>query len=114
VILEVGCGVGNFVFPLLEEDPSLFFYACDFSPRAVQFVQENPLYNEDRCHAFQCDITTDTLSEHVRRPVDLVTMIFVLSAIHPDKMRLALENIAKVHVLSWTKVVCDIQLLFCK
>ena len=38
-IFEVGCGVGNFMFPLLEEDANLFFYACDFSPRAVQFVK---------------------------------------------------------------------------
>ena len=74
----------------------MFFYACDFSPRAVTFVRENPLYDEDRCHAFQCDITTDSLTEHVRRPVDLITMIFVLSAIHPDKMRQALENITQV------------------
>ena len=48
VLLEVGCGVGNFVFPLIE-DPELkdiFIFACDFSPRAVQMVKENPLYQE--------------------------------------------------------------------
>jgi 2-polyprenyl-3-methyl-5-hydroxy-6-metoxy-1,4-benzoquinol methylase len=39
MMLEVGCGVGNFIWPLLQEDESLFFYACDFSPRAVQFVK---------------------------------------------------------------------------
>ena len=38
-MLEVGCGVGNFLFPLIEDDPNLFVYACDFSPRAVQFVK---------------------------------------------------------------------------
>ena len=41
VLFEVGCGVGNFMFPLLEEDEarSLFIYACDFSQRAIQFVK---------------------------------------------------------------------------
>lgn len=29
--------------------------------------------------------------------VDVVTLIFVLSAVHPDKMKLALENIRKVN-----------------
>ena len=38
-ILEVGCGVGNFLFPLISDDMNIFFYACDFSPRAIAFVK---------------------------------------------------------------------------
>lgn len=96
-VLEVGCGVGNFIFPLVEQDKSLYFYACDFSPRAVQFVKDNPLYDASRCTAFQCDITIDPLTSHIiDKMVDMVTMIFVLSAIHPDKMAAALSNVFKV------------------
>ncbi|XP_072317370.1 tRNA N(3)-methylcytidine methyltransferase METTL6 [Eucyclogobius newberryi] len=97
VLLEAGCGVGNCIFPLLEEDLNVFFYACDFSPRAVEFVKQNPLYCPERCCAFQCDLTKDDLREHIpENSVDVITLIFVLSAIHPDKMRLALENISRV------------------
>ncbi|KXJ23335.1 Methyltransferase-like protein 6 [Exaiptasia diaphana] len=40
VILEAGCGVGNFFYPLLEEGYNLYINACDCSPRAVQFVKK--------------------------------------------------------------------------
>ncbi|XP_040289408.1 tRNA N(3)-methylcytidine methyltransferase METTL6 [Bufo bufo] len=97
VMLEAGCGVGNCLFPLLEEDPHLFVYACDFSPRAIQFVKQNSCYNPDICKAFQCDLTKDTLADSIPADsVDVATLIFVLSAIHPEKMHLAIENIYKV------------------
>uniref|UniRef100_A0A3B4FYR4 tRNA N(3)-cytidine methyltransferase n=1 Tax=Pundamilia nyererei TaxID=303518 RepID=A0A3B4FYR4_9CICH len=97
VLLEAGCGVGNCIFPLLEDDLNIFVYACDFSPRAVEFVRQNPLYCPDRCCAFQCDLTKDDLMENVpESSVDVITLIFVLSAVHPDKMKLVLENISRV------------------
>ena len=58
ILLEVGCGVGNFIFPLIEE-VGMFIYACDFSPRAIEFVKKDPRYHEDRVKAFTCDITQD-------------------------------------------------------
>uniref|UniRef100_A0A673X0J9 tRNA N(3)-cytidine methyltransferase n=1 Tax=Salmo trutta TaxID=8032 RepID=A0A673X0J9_SALTR len=82
VLLEAGCGVGNFIFPLLEEDLNIFVYACDFSPRAVEFVKEHSLY----CTEGNVPVGS----------VDVATLIFVLSAIHPDKMQQALDNIYRV------------------
>ncbi|KAM6449289.1 tRNA N(3)-cytidine methyltransferase METTL6 isoform 2-T4 [Liasis olivaceus] len=96
-ILEAGCGVGNCLFPLLEEDMNIFAYACDFSPRAVEYVKQNPLYDAKRCKVFQCDLTKDDLLENVPlESVDVVMLIFVLSTIHPEKMHLVLRNIYKV------------------
>ncbi|XP_055151482.1 tRNA N(3)-methylcytidine methyltransferase METTL6 isoform X5 [Symphalangus syndactylus] len=100
-MLEAGCGVGNCLFPLLEEDPNIFAYACDFSPRAVEYVKQNPLYDTERCKVFQCDLTKDDLLDHVPpESVDVVMLIFVLSAVNPDKMHLVLQNIYKVSIKS--------------
>ena len=97
VLLEVGCGVGNLVFPLLEEKLPLYIYCCDFSPRGVQFVKDHDLYDEKRVKAFQCDITTDTLlTELGEDSVNMITCIFVMSAIHPDKHQKVFNNLAKV------------------
>ncbi|XP_059056553.1 tRNA N(3)-methylcytidine methyltransferase METTL6 [Achroia grisella] len=85
VYLELGCGVGNMVFPLVEEAFSNFyFYACDFSPRAVEFVKSNKLYNESKMKAFTADLTTDDLFDNISEgSVDIASLIFVLSSIQP-------------------------------
>ncbi|KAJ3110867.1 hypothetical protein HK100_002882 [Physocladia obscura] len=96
-LLEVGCGVGNFVWPLLEQNKPMFVYACDFSKRAVGFVKENELYDEKRMKAFVCDLTVDQLTENIpSASLDFVTAIFCLSAIPPSKLEKAVNNIASV------------------
>lgn len=97
-MLEVGCGVGNLVFPLIEDGHrDYFIYACDLSPRAVELVKQHNLYDERYMRAFACDITTDeafgTLQEG---SLDIVTLIFVLSAIHPEKFAAVVENVFRL------------------
>ncbi|KPU76550.1 uncharacterized protein Dana_GF19776 [Drosophila ananassae] len=103
-LFEVGCGVGNLVFPLLEEQNDdkdsanrFYFYACDFSPRAVDFVRSNSLYDPEQITAFQCDITTQQVHENIAPgSLDVCTLIFVLSAIHPHKFQDVVENLWKL------------------
>ncbi|KAK7467736.1 hypothetical protein BaRGS_00037044 [Batillaria attramentaria] len=96
-LLEVGCGVGNTVFPVLStnNDPGLMMYCCDFSATAVQLVKEHPDYNPHRCHAFVWDITDDKAPlPFPPESLDIIILIFVLSAVHPDKMQQAVNRLA--------------------
>ncbi|CEI90489.1 hypothetical protein G6F70_003186 [Rhizopus microsporus] len=96
-LLEIGCGVGNFVFPALAENSSLFIYACDFSKRAIDMVKSNEQYDESRCKAFVCDLTQDLLTDQMEpNSLDLVSALFVFSAIPPEKMEFAIKNIYNV------------------
>ena len=107
-VLEVGCGCGNTAFPLAAEDPDLEIFCCDFSPRAVALVEqhEREEARTGRVHAFVFDLTsssgpaagdsaaTPPLVAHVGAgTVDLVTAVFVFSAISPEKMPAALANL---------------------
>lgn len=96
-ILEVGCGVGNTVFPILEvnRDPKLFVYGCDFSPTAVAVLKEHKDYDEKRCHAFVCDVTKEWEAPFPEESLDIIMLIFVLSAISPDRMQHVVDSAAR-------------------
>ncbi|XP_060910424.1 mRNA N(3)-methylcytidine methyltransferase METTL8 isoform X2 [Labrus mixtus] len=89
-ILEVGCGVGNSVFPILDsiKHADAFLYCCDFSPCAIQLVKEHPEYNDSMCHAFVHDICEEMASfPFPPQSLDVILAVFVLSSIHPDRIQ---------------------------
>ncbi|KAM4717192.1 serine/threonine-protein kinase tousled-like 2 isoform 3-T3 [Anableps anableps] len=98
-ILEVGCGVGNTVFPILKtnNDPGLFVYCCDFSSTAVELVKTNPEYDLNRCFAFVRDLSdVEACYPIPDGSLDVIVLIFVLSALHPDKMQDSLSRLARL------------------
>ncbi|XP_042508138.1 uncharacterized methyltransferase C3H7.11-like isoform X2 [Macadamia integrifolia] len=97
VVLEVGCGAGNTIFPLIAAFPNLYVHACDFSPHAISLVKSHGDFREDQVNAFVCDVTSDDLCQKiVPFSVDIVTLIFMLSAVSPKKMPLLLQNIRRI------------------
>lgn len=90
-LLEVGCGVGNLVFPLLDES-TLKIYACDFSERAIDLIRQDP--KASKLTAFVADVTSTDLALALNGvEMNIVTMVFVLSAIHPDKLLSSVRNV---------------------
>lgn len=90
-ILEVGCGVGNSVFPILSHcaEYNVHVYCCDFSSNAINILKENKEYNEEHCTAFVCDITSEEWnSPFALESLDVILLVFVLSAIQPEKYKL--------------------------
>ncbi|CAL8074518.1 unnamed protein product [Calicophoron daubneyi] len=117
-ILEVGCGVGNFLLPLLEDYwmssnkcPSKVprVFACDISERAIQMFRERASTSSLPCSAFVCDVSKEgglasaleqlnltTEGESAPLQFDLATLIFVLSALNPKDMIVCLRSINSV------------------
>lgn len=97
-IFEIGCGVGNTVFPILQysADPNLFVYCCDFSNKAIEILKENPLYDTERCEAFVCDMSSEEWDVPFEPgSMDVILMVFSLSAVHPGRMPTVVKNIYK-------------------
>lgn len=97
VLMEVGSGVGNTLFPLVEKHPHKKFFAFDCSPKAIELMRTHEHYEEPRVRGFVCDITREAIpdSEVADGSVDIVTMIFMLSAVAPEQMDDVMRKINK-------------------
>jgi len=97
-ILEVGCGVGNTVFPLLEAACARdrFIYCCDFSSKAIDIVKNNSNYDVEKCHAFVSDISsTEDNFPFPESSLDIILLIFVMSALKPEKIPETIKKLGR-------------------
>lgn len=95
-LFEVGCGVGNFTFPLAECNDQIHIVGCDISSRAIELFKENEVYSSGRFHVFVADIIKDDLSSSVGQDlIDFATCIFVLSALPPETLPQVIKNVWK-------------------
>ena len=78
--------------------PDLMVYCCDLSSTAVELVRAHAEYPRGRCHSWVCDVTRNEDWEDAPFPpdsLDIITLIFVLSAVSPAKMEAVARNIYK-------------------
>lgn len=66
------------------------FFACDFSPNAVEL-----LIKQDICElAFVKDLVREPIDEIENEKLDIITVIFMLSAIHPNEHVSVMQKLA--------------------
>lgn len=89
-IFEIGCGVGNTILPILKynNDDNVQVYGCDFSSRAIEILRTSEEFDSNRCQVFVLDATKESWQEGLpfnENSMDIIAIIFVLSAIKPEK-----------------------------
>uniref|UniRef100_A0A915P8C5 SAM-dependent MTase RsmB/NOP-type domain-containing protein n=1 Tax=Meloidogyne floridensis TaxID=298350 RepID=A0A915P8C5_9BILA len=96
-ILDVGCGVGNTTIPIIQatSDSNLFIYCCDYSKNAVELLRSDKRVPTNRCHPFVWDITENT-DQVPEESLDYILCVFVLSAIAPCRLKLAILNLVRL------------------
>ncbi|KAG7385581.1 Methyltransferase-like protein 6 [Phytophthora boehmeriae] len=92
-VLELGCGYGSAIFPILAECPNVHAQVCDFSAHAIGILQQNPEFDASRCRAFVCDIAQEELHGVEPESVDIVLMVFVLSALPPESFARTMQKV---------------------
>jgi SAM-dependent methyltransferase len=104
-LVEVGCGVGNAILPLMEDESSewqilhgldLSHVAIDLLRKDPRFIQYNNQQQEGRsaaAFAHVCDISLQ-LPSSCAEVADVTTLLFCLSALDPSSMPQAALHVA--------------------
>jgi len=85
-VVEVGCGTGAAMLPLLHEMPNAEAEVFDVSPTAIESLKEGAmkLNVQDRCIVHVCDAVTAESFPFQNESKDFALMIFTLSGISPE------------------------------
>jgi methyltransferase-like protein 6 len=93
-LLEVGCGVGNAVIPLLDINPNLTVHAIDFASSAIEILTKNPYTISNRLYPSVCDVVNHEIpvEDH---SMSYILCMFVLSAIAPVSQAIVVKKLMK-------------------
>lgn len=107
VIMEIGCGVGNAILPLLErkrtvsirgKQKQVVAWGLDFASVAIDLLKKDERFvaasGEDRAYANVWDITEPPPAYDIVSISDVSILLFCLSAISPEKMLDAAKHAA--------------------
>ncbi|KAK6334169.1 hypothetical protein TWF696_002671 [Orbilia brochopaga] len=100
-LLEVGCGAGNTMFPILaaNKNPNFHIHGADFSKTSIDLIRSHEIYathHPKHVSASVWDLGNAecVLPEGVEEEsIDVVILIFVFSALHPDQWAHAVRNV---------------------
>ena len=104
-LVEIGCGVGNALLPLLEEGDrddqgrhySWNMFGLDLSSVAIDLLKKDERFqaaSQFGCaHAFVANIV-DGIPDACHQVADVSSLLFCLSAIDPEQQAIAVQNVA--------------------
>ena len=103
-LVEIGCGVGNTLLPLLKDD-GWIVWGLDFSNVAIELLKNEERFrnSKGRAHARVWDISQPPpLDDEKQLPpplpwfgvANVTTLLFCLSALNPKDMAVAARNVA--------------------
>ncbi|GAA6012420.1 hypothetical protein JCM11491_004327 [Sporobolomyces phaffii] len=96
-VVEIGCGNGSTLFPLLaaNENPHFRLHGYDYSKEAVNVVRSHASFDPTHlsCDVWDLSSRDGIPSDLEPNSVDIISMIFVLSALHPNEWERAVRNV---------------------
>jgi methyltransferase-like protein 6 len=94
-IVELGCGCGSAILPILRSNPTARATVCDISPTSVSQLQDAAASAgiSERVHSFAANAADLNLHERlIHLQANACLIVFTLSAVLPHEMLIMLRN----------------------
>ena len=92
IFLDIGCGVGNSFYPLVERKQQLIVNGFDISNKAIEMSKTHRLYDDKKIHLCVLDIVKEEIPLEFKK-ANYSILMFVLSAIMPISHELVIKKI---------------------
>ena len=106
-VLEVGCGHGCTIFPLLQTYSKIEFIATDYSRQALNILRKNLSFNVHRIPSTCLWNILHPAPLELPTVVNSILCIFTMSAIHPNFHLMAIKNMISLLPLDGTILFRD-------
>ncbi len=85
-VLDIGCGTGSLMLPILEEFPEAEVYGIDFDPTLLALAEKRLAQFGKRVHLIQTDLRDESWLKHVPNPMGAAVSSTALHWLSPEQL----------------------------
>jgi len=85
-VLDIGCGTGSLMLPILEEFPEAEVYGIDFDPTLLALAEKRLAQFGKRVHLIQTDLRDESWLKSVPAPIDAAVSATALHWLNPQQL----------------------------
>jgi len=95
-VLDIGCGTGSLMFPILERFPETEVYGVDFDPTLLALAEKRMTKFGDRAQLIQMDLRDEAWLKSVPVPMDAVVSATALHWLSPEQLVRVYGQLARI------------------
>ncbi|MHC4173012.1 MAG: class I SAM-dependent methyltransferase [Planctomycetota bacterium] len=95
-VMDLGCGTGSLMLPVLTEFPEVEVYGIDFDATLLALAEKRLRGFGDRVHLVQTDLRDESWLKQVPSPVDAAVSATALHWLSPEQLSRLYDKLAEI------------------
>jgi ubiquinone/menaquinone biosynthesis C-methylase UbiE len=95
-VLDIGCGTGSLMLPVLEEFREAEVFGIDFDPTLLALAEKRLLEYGDRAHLIQADLRDESWLKLMPNPMEAALSATALHWLNPEQLERFYRQLARI------------------